>query len=133
VNILVDTNIVLFLLFDDTQLSHKELELINDEKNRIIISSISIFEISLKYSIKKLTLTNITPDKIPDILIQNGYVIEDISYSSFASYYKLPVEHHKDPFDRILIWEAIRRDYYLMSKDKLFSEYEKYGLKLIAG
>ena len=129
--ILIDTNILLFILFDDAKLSKKEIEIISDDNNEIIVSSISLFEISLKYSINKLELNNITPDKIPDLLISNGYMIEDIDYITYSSYYKLPAEFHKDPFDRLLIWEAIRKDYSLLSKDRAFVNYEKYGLKLL--
>ncbi len=129
--ILIDTNILLFILFDDAKLSKKEIEIISDDNNEIIVSSISLFEISLKYSINKLELNNITPDKIPDLLISNGYMIEDIDYITYSSYYKLPSEFHKDPFDRLLIWEAIRKEYNLLSKDRAFVNYEKYGLKLL--
>jgi PIN domain nuclease of toxin-antitoxin system len=129
--ILIDTNILLFILFDDAKLSKKEIEIISDDNNEIIVSSISLFEISLKYSINKLELNNITPDKIPDLLIRNGYIIEDIDYITYSSYYKLPSEFHKDPFDRLLIWEAIRKNYCLLSKDSAFVNYQKYGLKLL--
>lgn len=127
--ILIDTNILLFVLFDDSKLSDKELKLLQDDNNEIIVSSISLFEISLKYSINKLKLNKVTPDKIPDLLIENGYVIENIDYNTYASYHKLPSDYHKDPFDRLLIWEAIGKHYYLLSKDSAFKNYEKYGLK----
>ena len=129
--VLIDTNILLYILFDDSKLTSKELEIIHNEDNEIIISSISLFEISLKYSIKKLKLNNLTPDKIPDLLLKNGYSIEDIDYTTYSSYYKLPSDYHKDPFDRLLIWEAINKKYNLLSKDNAFISYEKYGLKLI--
>jgi len=129
--VLIDTNILLYILFDDLKLSKNEIEIISDDNNEIIVSSISLFEISLKYSINKLELNNITPDKIPDLLIRNGYIIEDIDYITYSSYYKLPAEFHKDPFDRLLIWEAIRKEYNLLSKDRAFVNYEKYGLKLL--
>mgnify|MGYP001244708661 FL=1 len=129
--VLIDTNILLYILFDDLKLSKNEIEIISDDNNEIIVSSISLFEISLKYSINKLELNNIKPDKIPDLLIRNGYIIEDIDYITYSSYYKLQAEFHKDPFDRLLIWEAIRKDYSLLSKDRAFVNYEKYGLKLL--
>ncbi len=129
--VLIDTNILLYILFDDLKLSKNEIEIISDDNNEIIVSSISLFEISLKYSINKLELNNIKPDKIPDLLIRNGYIIEDIDYITYSSYYKLQAEFHKDPFDRLLIWEAIRKEYNLLSKDRAFVNYEKYGLKLL--
>jgi len=76
--ILLDTNIVLWILFDGLKLKKNEIQLIDDENNDIIVSNISFFEISLKYAINKLELENITPDRIPDILISNGYLIEEL-------------------------------------------------------
>jgi PIN domain nuclease of toxin-antitoxin system len=129
--VLVDTNIVLFILFDDTKLSKKEAIILNDESNEIIVSSISLFEISLRYSVKKLELIDITPDAIPELLLNNGYVIENVDYLTYASYHKLSSEFHKDPFDRLLIWEAIRKNYHLLSKDSAFKHYQNCGLKLL--
>ncbi len=129
--ILIDTNILLYIIFNDDKLTKKELELINHENNDIIISSISLFEISLKYSINKLKLHNIKPDDIPEILFNYGYIIENIDYNLFSTFYKLPKNIHKDPFDRLLIWEAINKKYYLLSKDIEFENYKKYGLKII--
>ncbi len=130
-NILIDTNILLYILFGNEKLKVNELNLIESSNNEIIISSISILEISIKYSIGKLELNNISPDKIPEILEKHGYFIENMDYKTFSSFYKLPLDIHKDPFDRLLIWEAIRKEYYLLSRDKLFKEYEKFGLKLL--
>jgi len=129
--VMIDTNILLFVLFDDAKLSKSELVIINDDDNEIIVSAVSLFEISLKYSLRKLKLKNTTPDKLPGILQKSGYLIEDIDYISFSTFYKLPSEKHKDPFDRLIIWEAIRKGYALLSKDNKFGEYEKYGLKLL--
>ncbi len=129
--ILIDTNILLFVLFDEAGLSKRELELIKDEDNEIIVSAISFFEISLKYSLQKLKLKNTTPEKLPELLLKSGYSVENIDYITFASFHKLPLEKHRDPFDRLLTWESIRKDFYLLSKDKKFYEYEKFGLKLL--
>ncbi|MCK4798945.1 MAG: type II toxin-antitoxin system VapC family toxin [Spirochaetes bacterium] len=107
--VLIDTNILLWILFDGD-----ELNIINDEEIEIIVSSISLFEISLKYSLNKLELKNITPYKIPELLLDNGYEIDNIDYKSFSTFYKLPNEIHKDPFDRLIIWESIIKQYYLL-------------------
>ena len=128
--IVLDTQFILWILFDSGRLSKREKEIIYDENNQIICSSISLFEISLKYSIGKLVLNNITPDKIPDLLVGNGYIIKDTTHDTFSSFYKLPRDIHKDPFDRILVWESIKNGFHLMTRDKKIMEYEKWGLKL---
>lgn len=47
------------------------------------------------------------------------------------SFYKLPIEH-KDPFDRIMIWQSIKSDYYFLSVDTQVVKYKKYGLKILS-
>ena len=130
-NILLDTHFILWILTDETKISKKEKEIIENSKNSIICSSISFFEISLKYSIGKLILEKFSPEDIPDLLLNNGYDIKDISYKTFSTYYKLPNEYHKDPFDRLLIWEAIQNNYRLLTRDANIKEYESFGLKLL--
>ena len=129
--ILIDTNILLFILFDESRLTKRELEIIQDEDNEIIVSAISFFEISLKFSLRKLKLINTTPEKLPELLLKSGYSIENIDFLTFASFHKLPLDKHRDPFDRLIIWESIRKGFYLLSKDKKFGEYETIGLKLL--
>ena len=130
-NILIDTQILLLILFKGSELTSKEIEIIKDDKNEIICSSISLFEISLKYSIGKLKLKKITPDHIPALLLKSGYTIKDVNHQTFSSFFKLPLKEHKDPFDRILIWEAIENNWHLMSRDKWMKEYRHHGLKLV--
>ncbi|HOW81971.1 MAG TPA: hypothetical protein PK573_05380 [Spirochaetota bacterium] len=48
-----------------------------------------------------------------------------------SSFYRLPVLRHKDPFDRLIIWQAIKNDMALATRDKEISDYLKYGLKII--
>lgn len=128
--ILIDTQIILWILFDSSMLSKKEKDAIYDEDNEVMCSSISLFEISLKYSIGKLKLNGITPDKIPDLLVKSGYTIKDISFEIYSTFYKLPNEIHKDPFDRIIIWESIKNNLFLMTHDKAIKKYVKYGLNI---
>ena len=130
-NILIDTNILLYILFESHKLSNKDKYYIFDPNNLIFVSAISLFEISLKYAIGKLTLNKTKPDEIAAILLENNYIIQDIHYKSFANFYKLPLKQHKDPFDRILIWEAIHKGQALLSRDSEFKEYIEDGLTLL--
>jgi len=54
-----------------------------------------------------------------------------LSASEAATFYKLPKIGHKDPFDRLIIWQAIHNKMPLISKDKSFKDYKVSGLKLI--
>lgn len=48
-----------------------------------------------------------------------------------ATFYKLPKEKHNDPFDRLLIWQAINNNLTLVSKDREMKSYKQYGLKTL--
>lgn len=130
-NILIDTQILLYILFDKSKLSKNEKDIILEENNQIFCSSVSFFEIAIKYSLGKLTLKNITPEDIPPLIIKSGYIIEEVESDSLASFYKLPTKSHKDPFDRLIIWESITKNFYLLTRDKKFKIYSTHGLKLL--
>lgn len=128
---LLDTHILLWSIFKPKQLSDKQKAAILDVHNDVFVSAISFWEISLKYSLKKIKLGNMKPDKLPGHAKKSGFEIAKIDEGLLASFYKLPVIDHKDPFDRLLIWEAINNGYTVISADKNFTKYKKFGLKLL--
>ncbi|MDZ7399048.1 MAG: type II toxin-antitoxin system VapC family toxin [candidate division KSB1 bacterium] len=130
-NYLLDTHTLLWVLFEDEKLSEKAKETISNPENRIFVSLISYFEISLKYSLGKIELENITPDEIPDRVEEVGIETLEVTEKEAASFYKLPKAKHKDPFDRLIIWQAISKNMALISKDQEMSEYQKFGLKVL--
>ena len=77
----------------------------------------------------RLNLKNKKPDGIPDAVLKMGFGILDLDYNTASSFYKLPIIKNKDPFDRMLAWQAIRENYTLLSKDKGFDDYSSFGLK----
>lgn len=128
---LLDTHILLWCIFNPKQLNDKQKAAILDVHNDIFVSAISFWEISLKYSLKKLKLTSMKPEKISGYVKKSGFETTKIDENLLASFYKLPVIDHKDPFDRLLIWEAINNGYTIISADKNFTRYKKFGLKLL--
>ena len=65
-------------------------------------------------------------------LWQSLFLPLDINHQTMATLYQLPmVEKHKDPFDRIMIWQCIQDDFTLLSQDGKFNEYQPFGLTLI--
>lgn len=104
---LLDTHTFLWTLFDPAKLSKNASSYIVNDKNEIYISTISFWEISLKYSIGKLSLENILPDELPLYAKKSGFEIANIDESIVCSFYKLPKHEHCDPFDRSLVWQAI--------------------------
>ncbi len=129
---LIDTHIFLWLLFDPAKIPAKKLKLLKDQSNDIRIASIAFWEISLKYALGKLSLTNITPEALPKLAETMGIKISEIGAKEMANSHALPkIEGHKDPFDRLLVWFCIDNGYTLVSMDGKFNGYKKHHLKLL--
>ncbi|MCK4485422.1 MAG: hypothetical protein KAU38_01500 [Desulfobacterales bacterium] len=59
-----------------------------------------------------------------------GIGILQVTPHEAASFHNLPKLAHKDPFDRLIIWQAIQRKMSLISRDRSFKDYKQYGLKM---
>lgn len=127
---LVDTHILLWAFIEPEKLSKNISQILLDENNDIFYSPINLWEISIKYSIKKLDLKGITPKEFLEELNDSYFLCKNISNIHLATSYELPI-YHKDPFDRFLIWEAIQNDFVFISADKKMDLYTKEGLKVI--
>ena len=68
---------------------------------------------------------------MPDIAAQMHIEIIQPTAQETASFYQLPKVKHKDPFDRMIIWQAIQQPLVLISKDADFPEYKELGLKAL--
>jgi len=129
-NYLADTHILLWSFLETKKLSKKIKSILVDENNDIYYSPISLWEISIKYSLKKLSLNGGTPEDFFTELNNSYYHYKIPDAINLITNYKLPI-HHKDPFDRFLIWEAIRNNFVLLSVDESMELYKKEGLKVV--
>ena len=129
-NYLVDTHILLWSFLETNRLSEEIKTILLDQNNMIYYSPISLWEISIKYGLKKLNLHGGTPDDFFEEINNSFYLCKRLDNIDLATNYKLPM-YHKDPFDRFLIWEAIKNDFVLISVDKNMELYKKEGLKFI--
>ena len=130
-NYLLDTHSFLWSAFSSRKLSRKASEAIVDPGNDICISTISFWEVSLKYALKKIELDVITPEELPDIAEQMGYSVLPLNSTEAASFHRLPLGVHKDPFDRMLIRQAVTQHRTLISKDTDIGDYVQYGLNVL--
>ncbi len=131
-NFLIDTHVFLWLSFSPEKIPAQTLALLADPQNQVSVSAISFWEISLKYRLGKLILNGILPDELPNLATQMDLHIINITAEEFASFYKLPlVEEHKDPFDRMIIWQCIAQKMVLVSHDAKFNSYADFGLHVL--
>ena len=129
-NYLVDTHILLWSFLETSKLTEEIRTILLDQNNAIYYSPISLWEISIKYGLKKLSLHGGTPDDFFEELNNSFYLCKTIDTIDLVTYYKLPT-YHKDPFDRLLIWEAIRNDFILVSADRNVELYRTEGLRVV--
>lgn len=129
-NCVVDTHILIWSFTDPEKLSPKAQSTLLDEENTIYYSQYSLWEISLKYSLKKLQLKQKTPEQFYAVLEESYFLCKPIDNLELVTFYKLPVEH-KDPFDRAIIWQAIVNELTLISIDPKLEMYQRHGLRLL--
>ena len=129
---LIDTHVFIWALMDTKKIPKKTFEILEDENNTVYISSMSFWEIAIKAQSKKLELHGINVLQLPHIAKQLNFTILDPQTYDYVSISQIPLkENHHDPFDRMLIQQAIRNDLVLISKDEKFQQYEENGLQLI--
>ncbi|GHV86517.1 twitching motility protein PilT [Spirochaetia bacterium] len=130
--VLLDSHTLLWSIGKSDELSKRALVELKDINNDILISAISLWEIALKYSIGKLIIEKIDIQNIPEYCIRMGYTLIPLDPIEALNSLQLPFkEKHKDPFDRMLIYQCIRNGYTLLSKDRKFEYYKEDGLKYI--
>ena len=128
---LIDTHIFLWTLFEPEKLSPEARAILQNMEKQVFVSAISFWEISLKFALGKLELEGCLPEDMPEHALATGLSLLPLKAEHVGGFYKLPRLKHKDPFDRMLIWQAIVMNLPLISADKAFAEYKSHGLNLI--
>ena len=118
-NIIIDTHIFLWLAADLKKVSKKHMQYIENLDNNIYLSSISIAEIEIKKSIGNLDFEA----DILKILDEMGIEVLNFDAKSAIMLGTLPM-HHRDPFDRMIISQAITNGYKIITVDNKFKLYE---------
>ena len=125
---LIDTHVLLWSMGKPENLSKRAREILIE--STVFVSISSWWEVSLKFAIGKLELGNGTPEDLWKAAEKMNYELLPLSGQDASSFYRL-AKLHKDPFDRMIVWQAIRNNLPLLSKDNRLSAYEEYGLQLL--
>lgn len=128
---LLDTHTFLWSLLNTKQLPKKVKAEIKNQDNEIYVSSISLWEIAIKSRLKKLELKGIKIEELEEMIERMDFKTIAMTASDSIGYCNLAEETHKDPFDRMLIWQCINRNLTIISKDSEFKKFVPYGLKLL--
>lgn len=115
---LLDTHVLLWWLADDPQLGPRSRELIGDERNEVFVSAATTWEMSIKMTLGKLS----APEDMDAIVEEEGFSKLPISLYHGQLAGRLPA-HHRDPFDRMLIGQAMAEGLILFSADEQMKQY----------
>ena len=120
-DVLLDTHTLIWYIEGNLQLSKDVRDIIESLDNKLHVSIASFWEIAIKLGKGKLSLQNPFHD-LEDVLKQIGIEILPIIFSDTECYLNLPL-YHNDPFDRMLIAQAINNSLIIASADRAFDAY----------
>lgn len=120
-NFLIDTHAFLWYIQASRKLSPKAADVLEDPSQSLYFSIASLWEISIKMGLGKLTLDN-SFHELKALLSRLSIEILPITFADTETYLNLPL-HHRDPFDRILIAQAMNRSLSLVTADSAFNAY----------
>ena len=124
---IVDTNVLLFFLQNDRRLPKRAARMIEDSSRQSLVSIASLWEISIKAGIGKLKFKHADDPELPNLLRQFGFHLLPIEWTAIQKASALPW-FHRDPFDRLIMAEALIRGIPVLSTD---SQLDAYGIERI--
>lgn len=127
--LLLDTHALVWFLIEPKKIPQKTLRLIEKPETAVWFSAISLWELSLKFSLGKLRLKNISPEDLAHEAKEQNFDLITLTETDALGFRNVPRHAHHDPFDRMLIWQAIQRDLTLVSAEAGLSEYRQLGLR----
>lgn len=128
---LLDTHTLIWALTSPEKLSQNVRSLISQQDNNFVVSVISFWEISLKQSTGRMVINGISPEELPSLCSNADLTLLSLDATTCATFHELPNGIHRDPFDRMLIWQAKCLNYTLISKDERIGQYAKHGVKVV--
>lgn len=125
--LLLDTHALIWWLSGDPLLSRKARTVIADEENEVFVSAASAWEISTKHRLGRLPKAALLAADLPGVLVEQGFRKLPISLEHGLAAGNL-AGPHRDPFDRMLIAQAVAADMTLVSNEV---EFDRYGVRRV--
>lgn len=130
---LLDSNAFLYAKFEPEKLRREAFETIRDGRNRLFVSAAGLWELAIKAANGKLPryahLIASGADALRQALQESDFTLLPIELEYALAAARLP-QHHRDPFDRMMIAQAMIEDLTIISNDAVFPRYR--GLRLLA-
>jgi PIN domain nuclease of toxin-antitoxin system len=121
-NVLLDTQIFLWMQFETGKLPARLKEAMGEENIRWHLSRVSIWEVQIKYDLKKLSLPSSPGSLIPRLIRDSGLALAPLDNDAIFMLGKLPPVH-RDPFDRLLVATALVNGWEIATADAVLEEY----------
>jgi PIN domain nuclease of toxin-antitoxin system len=118
-DLLLDTHVFLWWQAGSSRLAEKFRQRIRQPANRVFVSVLAVWEIGLKRSLGKLSLTG----SVREAVERNRFDLLPVTAADAERCEGLPW-HHRDPFDRMLIAQALERDLVIVTSDANFPQYQ---------
>jgi PIN domain nuclease of toxin-antitoxin system len=122
IRLLLDTQVFLWYITADPKLPESFWAATQDASNDVFLSSISVWEAVIKHGLGKLSLPALPATYLPQQRTAHGIAALPVDEGAMAHLAELP-PIHRDPFDRLLIAQAMQHELTLMTVDQLFSAY----------
>jgi len=129
--LLLDSHAFLWALMEPEKLSKKVRTAVSSPANEVSVSAVTFWELSLKHSLGKLILEGVSPEELFVVAHEAGFNLLSLDPKQASEYHRLPKLAHKDPFDRMLVWQAIASGSTMISKDPSMRAYTNQGLRLM--
>src|SRR5688572_28564961 len=120
-NYLIDTHVLIWFVTGNLKLARKFIEEIQNPDNTVLVAKVSLWEIAIKVSLEKLTL-GISLRELENYLTERNFAALEFNHEDLQQLIQLPF-HHRDPFDRLIISQAIKRNITVITDDKKFELY----------
>lgn len=120
-NVLLDTHVALWAITDDPRLSAKAREMILSERATVWISAVSVWEIAIKHGLGRGDMP-VSGQEALGYFREAGYRFLAIEPEHAAAVESLP-QHHQDPFDRLLVAQALTEPMHLLTHDAMQARY----------
>jgi PIN domain nuclease of toxin-antitoxin system len=125
-NLIIDTHALIWHIEGNKRLKKKAAFAIENTGNSVYVSKASLWEMAIKIGLGKLEMS-IPFDELEVYLGKNEFLILDYNFEHLKTLLTLPF-HHSDPFDRLIISQAITDDLTVITHDSIF---RNYSVKLL--
>lgn len=120
-NYLIDTHVLIWCVMGHPSLPSRFVKELDNFQNSIFVSKASLWEIAIKINLNKLNI-GIAFEELETFLNDKGFIVKEFDYHDLSQLISLPM-HHRDPFDRLMISQAIVNNYAILTVDKKFQQY----------